>query len=183
MTSESVLHRLSTLVIAGCLLALGATTALVLSPSLRHALGIRDSGPEPDPPPYVAGDRIDIDPAIVADADATLVLFARSTCAVCRQTAGFYAETFTAAAARGAGTVMVTPSSDREAEVAFAVDMGLAGAQVFYVPPASIRLRTVPALLIVDREGTIREAWFGRPDADEAATITRTIAALGPADR
>lgn len=173
--SDAFVRRLSTLVVGVCLLALAATLALVVSPSLRERVGV---GPAAEPPPYAAGDRVDIDASVYSSSPLSLILFARSTCAACQRSSDFHKQVVAAGKTHGVPTVLVTPSTDADAERVYAEGLGIGSAQVYQAPPGSIRLRAVPALMVVDSSGLIRHVWFGASDAAAQPTILAAVTAL-----
>lgn len=176
--SDAFVRHLSTTVVAACLLALGATVALVVSPSLRTRVGV---GPAAQPPPYAAGDRVDVDRAAYASSPVSLLLFARSTCPACQRSSDFHRQVVAEGKAHGVPTVLVTPSTDTTAEREYAEGLGISEAQIYQALPGSIRLRAVPALMMVDASGLIRHVWFGAPDADTQTTILAAVTALAGA--
>ena len=164
------------MVVVVCLLALAGTVALVVSPSLRARMGV---GPGSEPPPYTAGDHVDIDAAAYSSSPVSLILFARSTCPACQRSSDFHKQVVTAGQTRGVPTVLVTPSTDADAERVYAESLGIAAARVYRALPGSIKLRAVPALMVVDTSGLIRHVWFGAPDAATQITIMAAVTALG----
>lgn len=172
---DAFVRRLSTTVVVVCLLALGGTAALVVSPTLRARVGV---GPASEPPPYAAGEHVDIETAAYAASPVSLILFARSTCPACQRSADFHRQIVAAGKTRGVPTVLVTPSTDADAERVYAEGLGIAGAQVYQAPAGSIKLRAVPALMVVDTSGQIRHVWFGAPDAATQTTILAAVTAL-----
>lgn len=170
--NDAFVRRLSTSVVAVCVLALTGTVALVMSPSLRARVGV---GPASDPPAYAAGDRVDIDPAAYNSAPLSLVLFARSTCPACQRSSDFHKQVVAAGKLRGVPTVLVTPSTDVEAERVYAEGLGVDAAHIFQALPGSIKLRAVPALMLVGTSGLIQHVWFGAPDADTQTSILAAV--------
>jgi len=160
---------------AVCLLGLAGTLALVLSPSLRERVGV---GPVAEPPPYAVGDRVDVESAAYATSPVSLVLFARSTCAACQRSSSFHTQVVATGRTHGVPTVLVTPSTDAEAERVYAEGLGIAATAVYLAAPGAIKLRAVPALMVVDAAGLIRHVWFGAPDAATQTTILEAVAAL-----
>lgn len=146
--------------------------ALVVSPSLRTRVGI---GPAAEPPPYAAGDHADVDAAAYASSPVSLLLFARSTCPACQRSSDFYRQVVAAGKAQGVPTVLVTPSTDAAAERVYAESLGISETQVYQALPGSIKLRAVPALMMVDASGRIRHVWFGAPDAGAQTTILDAV--------
>lgn len=173
--SDAFVRRLSTTVVVVCLLALAGTMALVVSPSLRTSVGV---GPAAEPPPYAAGDRVDIETAAFASSPISLILFARSTCPACQRSSDFYRQVVAEGKTRGVPAVLVTPSNDAEAERVYADSLGIAGTQVYQALPGSIKLRAVPALMVVEASGLIRHVWFGAPDAATQSAILAAVTGL-----
>ncbi len=173
--TDTFFQRLSTVVVVVCLLVLAGTAALVVSPSLRQRVRV---GPETPPPAYAGGDHVDIEAAAYGTAPLSLVLFARSTCAACQRSADFHKQVVAAGRTQGIPTVLITPSDDAEAERAYAQGLGIASTHVYTVTAGSIRLRSVPALMVVDSSGLIRHVWFGAPDAVTQSAILSAVTAL-----
>jgi hypothetical protein len=176
--NDAFVQRLSTVVVVVCLLTLTATVALVVSPSLRQRVGV---GPGTELPAYAVGDVVDIEPSAYQDSPISVVLFARSTCAACKRSADFHKQVVAAAMTLSIPTVLVTPSDDAEAERAYADGLGISTTRVYTVTAGSIKLRSVPALMLVESTGLIREVWFGASDASTQATILATVTALAGA--
>lgn len=173
--SDVLVRRFSATVVVVCVAALAATVALVLSPSLREWTGV---GPRPAPPAYAVGDRVDVDAGAYTSSPLSLILFARSTCAACQRSSDFHKQVVAAGRARGVRAALVTPSDDASAEQAYAANLGIGAAQVYHAAPGSIKLRAVPALMVVDAAGVIRHVWFGAPDAGTQAEILTIVTAL-----
>ena len=178
--SDAFVQRLSTVVVVVCLLTVAGTSALLVSPTLRGWVGV---GPGAAPPDYVVGDRIDVASALYQSAPVTVVVFARSTCPACQKSADFHRQVSTTAGAIGVPVRLVTPSPELAAEQAYASGLGIASERVHVVSSGSIRLRAVPALMVVDSAGTIQHVWFGAPDAAVQATILQTLHSLEGARR
>jgi hypothetical protein len=176
--TDAFVHRLSTVVVGVCLLVLAGTTALVVSPSLRQRAGV---GPGAEPPAYVQGDVVDIEAAAYRRSPLSLVLFARSTCAACQRSADFHKQIVATGKALGIPTVLITPSEETAAEEAYAAGLGIAPTNVYLARAGSIKLRAVPALMVVESSGLIRHVWFGASDADAQTTILAAVTAVAGA--
>jgi peroxiredoxin len=172
---EDLTRRGTSLIIVVCLASLVLTGAFVVSADLRRWVGI---GPQPEPPAYTAGETIDIDAAVYRDHPLTLVVFGRSTCPACRRAGAFYRELIADAATRGIPAWLATPLSDMTTEAAYAVELGVPETHVLHTPPGSIKLRSVPALAVVDKNGIIRHIWFSVPDELAQPAMRATIGAL-----
>jgi hypothetical protein len=173
--NDLFVRRLSTIVVVVCLLVLAVTAALVVSPALRRQLGI---GPTAEPPAYTAGDRVDVTPAAYTSAPISVLVFARSTCPACERSADFHKQLVAASKASGIPAVLITPSADGETERRYAEGLGIGASQVYQSPPGSIKLRSVPAVMVVDGSGLIRHVWFGKPDAVTEAAILAIVPTL-----
>jgi hypothetical protein len=64
------------------------------------------------------------------------------------------------------------------AEQAYAAGLGIAAERVHVVSSNTIRLRKVPALMVINSSGTIQHVWFGAPDDAVQATILETLHSL-----
>jgi hypothetical protein len=142
-------------------LVLVAVTAIVLArPDLRDAMGL---GPAPA---YAAHSRIDVPPEVYRTSPYTLVVFARSTCAVCRSSVPFLATLVRKAAASGVAVRLMSSAPVAPDERAFAETWGLDPAAIIGVDLRSMRVKHVPTVVLVDREGEIH---FAREGAIPAA--------------
>ena len=176
--TDAFVQRLSTVVVAVCLLTLAGTAALVVSPSLRQRLGV---GPGAEPPAYAQGDVVDIEATTYRDSPLSLVLFARSNCAACQRSADFHRQLVATGKALGIPTRLITPLEDTAVEEAYAAGLGIAPTNVHLARADSIKLRAVPALMVVDSSGQIRHVWFGMPDAEAQAAILAAVTAVAGA--
>lgn len=176
MVHEDLIRRSSTIGLVVCLAALGMTTALVLSPGLRAAFGV---GPAAPPPAYAAGERVDLPSHVFDSADTTLILFARSTCNACQGAGPFYRRVVDLASTRAMPAWVVTPIADLEIERVYAATVGVRDDRVIYMAPGAIRLRSVPALMMVNRAGIIQHVWFSQPDAAAESAILDTVTKIG----
>ena len=176
--SDAFVQRLSTVVVVVCLIVLSGTTALVVSPALRQWIGV---GPGAQPPAYAVGDLVDINVEAYQASPVSLVLFARSTCPACQRSADFHKQVVAVGKTHGIPSVLMTPAEDAGQERVYAEGLGIAATRVHMVPTGSIKLRSVPALMVVDRAGLIRHVWFGAPDAAAQADILAAVTALADA--
>jgi hypothetical protein len=176
--SDAFVQRLSTVVVVVCLVVLAGTTALVVSPAMRQWMGV---GPGAQPPAYAVGDLVDISADVYRASPVSLVLFARSTCPACQRSADFHKQVVAAGRTSGIPSVLMTPSEDVAAERIYAEGLGIAATDVHMVPTGSIKLQSVPALMVVDSAGLIRHVWFGAPDAAAQAAILAAVTAVADA--
>jgi thiol-disulfide isomerase/thioredoxin len=154
-------------------LALVAVTAIVLArPGWRDAVGL---GPRPA---YATRSRIDVPPEVYRSSPFTIVLFARSTCAVCRSSVPFLTRLVQEAAASGVAVRLVSSAPVAPAEVAFAQALGLGATQLVGVDVRALRVKQVPTVVLVDRSGDIRYAREGAVPAVDQDELLRTLSSL-----
>jgi hypothetical protein len=155
------------LAVAGAAIV-GATAALVALPDLRASVGLT-------PAAYSVRQTIDV-PRAAYDSDAfTLLIFARSTCEVCQRSSPFLRALAAEAAQAGVGVRLLSSDPVPQNERMFAGALGLADAQVVPVDLKTLRLRRVPTILLVDRQGAIRYAREGAVPAAEQQDVVRTV--------
>jgi hypothetical protein len=154
-------------------LVLVAVTAIVLArPGLRDAVGL---GPAAA---YAAHSRIDVPPEAYQASPYTVVIFARSTCAVCRSAVPFLTTLVREAAAHGVAARLISGTPDARDEVAFAETFGLGGGAIVGADFRSLRVKRVPTIVLVDRDGVIHSAREGAIPAAAQAEWLRTLSSL-----
>jgi thiol-disulfide isomerase/thioredoxin len=154
-------------------LALVTVTAIALArPGWRDAVGM---GPRPA---YATRSRIDVPPEVYHSTPFTIVLFARSTCAVCRSSVPFLARLVQEAAASGVAVRLVSSAPVLPAEVAFAQALGLGATELVGVDVRTLRVKQVPTVVLVDRAGDIRYAREGAVPAVDQDELLRTLSSL-----
>lgn len=154
-------------------LVLVTGTAIVLArPDLRLALGL---GPRPA---YATGSRIDVPPDVYRSSQYTVVVFARSTCAVCQSSVPFLTTLVREAAASGVAVRLLTSTPVAPDELAYAQATGLSAAEVVGVDLHALRVKRVPTLVLVDREGAIHYAHEGAVPAVEQEALLRRLPSL-----
>lgn len=105
---------------------------------------------------YRVGEGIDVPRAWYAEAAGPVVLlFVRHDCPVCESAAPVVTELRARLGGRGIPVGLVAPDRDAEAERAFAEQLGFGPDQTHVADLGSIRLSTVPTVVLVDREGTV----------------------------
>lgn len=172
MGTEETARRLLTTVIVVSVVVLAGTAALVWSPTLREMVGV---GPTVEPPPYQSGDVVDVPASVYQSSNRTLLLFARSDCAACQRSESFHQSVIAAAAAADTAVALMSPTVDTASEVSYAARLGVPVDHVHAIAPGSIKLRTVPTLMLVDATGRIQHVWFGATDAAEEALILDAV--------
>ena len=171
MPSESTTGRVALAISTLMAVVVVSTIAVVLSPSLRETLGI-DTG-------YRVDGQIDLPASAYASTRRTVFFFALSDCPGCRQVqpalAGL-AELLTKG--KSARFVLVTSERRREAGAQYAADLGLAAESVIYTDLTALKVRQVPALVVVDNSGSILFVRDGAPSSADIDTVARLAGAL-----
>jgi len=174
--SDVPVRRFTTAVIVVSVVVLVGTAALVVSPSLREFVGV---GPQVEPPAYLVGERVDVASSLYASSPRTLLLFARSNCAACQRSETFHHAAIGTAQQAHMAVALLTPTADLAEEAAYAERLGLTRDQVHHIEPGSIKLRTVPTLMLVDTDGRVHDVWFGVADSATETAILARLSAPG----
>ena len=157
MTRDQWIGRLA----LGATVTLGvvvlATIALIAVPGLRSTVASIDAPPSG----YRAGDLIDLEPSVYGARPQTLLLFTRHDCAACVSSAPAFRLVVERLRAGGVGVVMVVNPTDRPAELLYAAGVGIGEADLLIVDQQALRLKHVPALVVVDQAGRISYARAG----------------------
>jgi len=153
--------------------ALCASVGIVAWPRVASALGLEPARPAPA---YAAGDRIDVPAAWYQNAPRTLVLFARAACGACQTAQPFLKELVGGVIESGDAVVLVGHAGSREEDAVFAKSLGVNDAAIMSAP-AGIRVRVTPTLVLVDKSGTILNAWEGVGAPDKQKLIAAATAA------
>ena len=151
---DRLLNRVAIVAVGVCLAAL-FTTATVLAVTYWRAGAAGSLGAAPS---YAAGEKIDVPGMSGRQAEHTLLIFARSTCAACQAAKSTLAEIVAAVGtADSVDVAMVTSSSapSPEAELQYASEIGIANSQVILMDTALLRLKKVPAVALIDSRGTV----------------------------
>lgn len=159
------------IVIGACAAILGATALAGFAPAIRARLGWNT----PDQLAYVAGASIDLPPSLYKNGQ-TLVVFATGTCGACRRSAPALAAL--AADLRGSPTrfLLVTPNVRHVDQQDLVQAVGLSDSEVAALDLSKLRLKNVPAVVLVDRSGRILFSREGLVDDEGQAAIRRAIA-------
>ena len=153
MFNDRVVARLA---IGTALLAVGvvSSTAFVAWWQLRAAAA---SGS------YVSGETIDVPSRLYARTDRTLIVFVRASCDVCQTEAPELRSVVhrLEALPESVPTAIVTGSIDTDADREFA--RSFKNATHEHIAFDTLKVRTVPTMVLVDRRGRILFAQEGRP--------------------
>lgn len=170
MAGERLARVAIALAVAG-LAVVSATAALVARPDLRARLGLASGA-------YAVDQVVDLPRSIYDSSSYTLLIFARSTCEVCQRSAGFLSRLASQTASAGGAVRLVSSAPVAEGELAFARALGLADGQVAPVDLKTLRVRRVPTIVLVDRQGAIHYAREGAVAASDQEDVIKTLISL-----
>jgi peroxiredoxin len=121
--------------------------------------------------------EIEIPAAWRSQADYTLIVFGRESCPACAASAKFNKELAAAAEARGVRVVAASTGSAEDPK-SFAASIGVAPDHALRASPAPKRLHSVPAIVIVNRDGTILRKTDGVQSIAQQRALLDFVAAL-----
>lgn len=152
MRGEALLRHVATASVATLVVAVVATSIVVLVPSVRDFLLVTE-----ETPAYVVGEAIDLPADAFRAAPRTLLLFARSTCAACQQAQPFFLDAIGVSSAQpGLAVALVTTGRNKDDELIYGRTLGLVDAQIHFIAASDLRLKRVPSVAIVDQSGVVR---------------------------
>jgi hypothetical protein len=117
---------------------------------------------------YEVGDSLPASSLYHFDAQATLVLWVRSSCRFCTDSMEFYRRIVDR---QRTVKVIAMGTEDRETLKAYFGRHGVVVDEVISVSPGSLRLFSTPMLLGVTRGGRIDHLWRGRLSSDREADV------------
>jgi hypothetical protein len=159
----------------GLALMLGVTATVVAWPRVAGTLGM---APAPAGPPYRVGETLDVPAEWYGRTPATLVVFAKSSCAACQQAAPFLRELIQTVKAGGNGSVLGGASSLPGGELPYGQLIGLDADAVKIKARSGNRVKAVPTLVLVDQHGKVLGSWQGIPKEREPALREAILTAL-----
>ncbi len=127
------------------------TVGVLLMPSVRAKLGFPSAGAKT----YAVGERVDVPPALYQSSAATLLLFARNTCSACQKAKVAFARVAARLRERSTNVLVVANVNHRADEIPYVRDLGLDESHLVEVDFNDLRLKVVPTLVLVDREGRV----------------------------
>lgn len=165
------LPRLAVIVAAVSAAVVLVTAVALATPALRER--ISGAGPA-----YRAGNRIDVPGGVYDSESYTLLLFARSTCDACQRSAPAFKELVGEAVREGMAVRLISAAPVAAREADFARALGLTDADVVGLPLATLRLKHVPTIVVVDRAGAIHYVREGAVSEHDKEGLFRDLAAL-----
>jgi hypothetical protein len=121
--------------------------------------------------------EIDIPAAWRAQSDYTLIIFGRESCPACAASAAFHRELAAAADAHGVRAIAASTSAAENPQ-SFAASIGLGPDRALRASPAPQYLKSVPAIVIVSRNGKILRKTEGALSAEEERALVSFVTTL-----
>lgn len=147
-----------------------ATLATLAWPRVTGALGADPPAPEPA---YRAGTAIDTPKEWYQGAPYTLLLFARASCSACQTAQPFFKRLVNDIGAT-VRVVLVTSAGEADEDAYYARGLGLASNAIRTAVPG-LSVRVTPTLVLVDRQGTILDAWEGVGPVENQSAIAQSL--------
>ena len=172
MTRDALLGKLAVALTASCVLAVAVTALAVAKPSFGAAIGLtRNAGVG-----YDVGDRIDLPPDVLGGATHTVLIFARFDCQACQaaqpRLADLVADLGLQTEVR---TLMITSRRNRMDQEGFGRSLGIRDEHVISVDFTSMKIKTIPAVVVVDRQGRVVYARAGAQAPSNEAALIRKV--------
>lgn len=120
---------------------------------------------------------IEIPAAWRAQSEYTLIIFGRESCPACAASAAFHRKLAAAAEAHGVRAVAASTSS-LETPESFAASIGLAPNHALRASPAPAHLNTIPAIVIVNRDGATLRSTEGTLTVEQQRALLDFVATL-----
>lgn len=107
-----------------------------------------------------AGEKLNVPNIDWEQNKKSLVFFLKKDCVFCTRSAPFYRQLIGEASKRNVKTLAILPDSDREArEYVKSLELPIDTVQTGSL--ASYKISGTPTVLFVDRQGIVRNVWFG----------------------
>jgi hypothetical protein len=168
-SAEAAIRTVAAAAITGSVVLLGSTITAVAFPwgaaPFRSSPGTGLS--------YLAGQRIDVPPDLYAGAEASLLLFARSSCGACEAAQPAFAALMNAATTSQVQVrlILQTEGGSNATDNRLIAGLGLASDQVRHLEFKRLRLKRVPAVALVGRDGKISRFAEGIPEGRALITL------------
>jgi hypothetical protein len=160
----------SVVIVSACAAILGATLLVLAVPAWRTHFAAEPAAS------YQVGEAIDIPTAIYSGSALTLAVFGDASCPAARSSQSAFRWLVAEFSAEPRGHAVLIGSSDSRRftdQDSFAKAIGLDRAAVHEVDLSQIRLRAVPATMVLDRNGRILAFHEGAlTDADAQRLLT-----------
>ena len=170
VTSSRNIDRFSVAATLGLVLMVAATAVYIGWPRVANALGLK---PPPPPPAYTSGQKIDVPTSWYDSSPKTLIIFGRASCVACEKAQPFLKGLVTRLNGRAAAVLAHPPGADAD-DTAFAKSLGITNDRIVVSVPG-LRVRATPTLVLVNKNGTVLEAWEGAGPPEKQSSIVKAI--------
>jgi len=167
---RGTIDRLSIVATFGLVLMVGATAAYIGWPRVANAIGLKPPTP---PPAYAAGQKVDVPESWYGSSQKTLIIFARESCAACQKAQPFLKGLVGRLNGRAAAVMAHPPGADQQ-DVEFARSLGITNDGIVVVP-SGLRVRATPTIVLVNKNGTVLDAWEGTGPPERQSSIVKAI--------
>jgi hypothetical protein len=147
-----------------------ATAGYIAWPRVENVMGLEAA---PAAPAYASGQRVDVPAAWYESSPKTLIIFGRASCAACEKAQPFLKGLVTRLNGRASAVLAHPPGGEAE-DIAFARSLGVTDDRIVVVG-GGLRVRATPTLVLVNRDGTVLEAWEGTGPPERQSSILKTI--------
>jgi thioredoxin-related protein len=168
--ADRLVDRAAVLTSILLLVIFAGTLGVLAWPRLTGALGV---APAPAEPAYHAGAVIDTPAEWYQAAPYTLLLFARASCSACQAAQPFFKRLVDNIGAT-VRVVLVTSAGEADEDAQYARGLGLQAHSIRTAIPG-LSVRVTPTLVLVDRQGTILNAWEGVGPVEKQTEIAETL--------
>jgi len=164
-------RRVATIGVVACVLLVALTSAY---PFLQARLGAAS------PSGYRIGEVVDLPASVFRDKPHTVVVFARSSCAVSQRMKPLLARlTEGLSDDPSIDVVLVTPLGNAPAEAAFAEQIGVGPRHRVALDLAPLKVARVPTVVVVNQRGEVEYVQDGQPQTAEAeAALLQAVASM-----
>jgi len=164
------IDRFSVAATLGLVLMVAATAGYVAWPRMANVIGLKAAAP---PPAYASGQHVDVPANWYDSSPKTLIIFGRASCAACEKAQPFLKSLVTRLNGRATAVFAHPPGAETD-DAAFAKSLGITNDRVELVG-AGLRVRATPTLVLVNRNGTVLEAWEGTGPPERQSSILKAI--------
>jgi F plasmid transfer operon protein len=168
--TDRLIDRVAVATSVALLAVFAGTLATLAWPRVTDALGAEPAPPEPA---YRAGAAIDTPKEWYQGAPYTLLLFARASCSACQTAQPFFKRLVNDLGAT-IRVVLVTSAGEADEDAYYARGLGLEANAIRTALPG-LGVRVTPTLVLVDRQGTILDAWEGVGPIEKQSEIAQSL--------
>jgi hypothetical protein len=173
--ADLLLRRAATAVTIGCVMVVAGSALVMAVPALRDRWGQSPPGNAG----YRVGERIDLPATIHQSFPLTLLLFTRAGCGACQAATPAFASLVAGLRDRPSiRTLMIVREGSEPEEREYLRAIGLDEDRLVGVDFRNLRLRRVPTIVLVDRDGKVRYSLEGAPTALKQEELIRIAASV-----